>query len=954
MSQDQDNVSALPGQDSPEGRKLASSGIHPAVAAARRYTRAVPGGERDAVIATGYTPQSRWGGYHTARKCTDTGSALLMPWYRPGTDAPAVIQFRPAEPVMGTDGHRAKYLQAKGAPTVIDVHPSVPRQWLDDSTVPLLVTEGLLKADAVVSAMVGDLPEDASPEEVTEALRVVPEMARVVPVAIYGVTTWKGSGEWTHLPPRDRDVYVVFDADVRDNADVARQARRVKEVIENYHGRFHLVDLSQLGVTGTDGVDDYLAGREPGQDRLRAIDDMLSAVLARVPDVSGTERVPGKAYVEGEHGEKVVLYKPTGSPDEPVRRVKLVGVGGYVSAIEIKRAPTEAEVRSGRVRDDVSSADDTERLVRINVTYEDPDTGIGEGVILGPEKILSIPPDRWDRVPGVQVPTEVSLLPEWPPGRDWLDAVKRNTAEQYGRPMTSVRSTVNGWVPGPDGVPVFTFGHSQIGDNPTVVLSEERLRFPGVDKFGLPEIKGDWRQVAKEVIPRVVSTMLSGAWTNPGVALMTLAAGMRPAIPVRPKTTLYFVGSRGTGKTWSASCVIGFWARVAGAFNSRSTGGSANDTYAFVESIISKLPVWLADDLAPSVSAGAAATREGGISDLIRAVANGSGRNRMGANMVARAPVSPRALFIVTAENSLTISSARDRVIPVNIASGSLGSSEKVDGVSKMFAETVDASTLSACLIHYLIEGASKNSWKDVIDLCRWCEEEIDRLTTILLEEAGIDRGAATRFREMSSDVLSPIVLLRHLCGPKVLNISGDERLAGLYNGDYMRAALEIVIDAVRERAEHSPGAQMMLAIKETLASGRGHVTDDQGEQPVRGSGGKRINMLLGWKSDPERGMQPMGDRIGIIRECSDGSREVIFYAQATFKVASRNFPDLLPSGTKSSESYAAMKAEGMLAQSSQKKPIIARRIGGRVHNGVCIPLENLLPPEVIEEGDDE
>ena len=80
----------------------------------------------------------------------------------------------------------------------------------------------------------------------------------------------------------------------------------------------------------------------------------------------------------------------------------------------------------------------------------------------------------------------------------------------------------------------------------------------------------------------------------------------------------------------------------------------------------------------------------------------------------------------------------------------------------------------------------------------------------------------------------------------------------------------------------------------------------------------------------------------------------MIFYAQATFKVASRNFPDLLPSGTKSSESYAAMKAEGMLAQSSQKKPIIARRIGGRVHNGVCIPLENLLPPEVIEEGDDE
>ena len=107
MIQDQDHA-ALPGQDNPEGRKLSSSGIHPAVAAARRYTRAVPGGERDAVIATGYTPQSRWGGYHTARKCTDTGSALLIPWYRPGTDAPAVIQFRPAVPVIGTDGHRAK------------------------------------------------------------------------------------------------------------------------------------------------------------------------------------------------------------------------------------------------------------------------------------------------------------------------------------------------------------------------------------------------------------------------------------------------------------------------------------------------------------------------------------------------------------------------------------------------------------------------------------------------------------------------------------------------------------------------------------------------------------------------------------------------------------------------------------------------------------------------------
>ena len=54
------------------------------------------------------------------------------------------------------------------------------------------------------------------------------------------------------------------------------------------------------------------------------------------------------------------------------------------------------------------------------------------------------------------------------------------------------------------------------------------------------------------------------------------------------------------------------------------------------------------------------ATREGGISDLIRAVANGSGRNRMGANMVARAPVSPRAASLATARAVAT------RTEPVN------------------------------------------------------------------------------------------------------------------------------------------------------------------------------------------------------------------------------------------------------------------------------------------------
>src|SRR5215208_4572849 len=99
---------------------------------------------------------------------------------------------------------------------VLDVHP-FGREMLSDPTVPLFITEGIKKGDALVSR-------------------------KLCAVALLGVWSWRGRNDeggltaladWEYIALNEREVYIVFDIDVMLKPGVHEAMRRVKALLES-------------------------------------------------------------------------------------------------------------------------------------------------------------------------------------------------------------------------------------------------------------------------------------------------------------------------------------------------------------------------------------------------------------------------------------------------------------------------------------------------------------------------------------------------------------------------------------------------------------------------------------------------------------------------------------------------------------------------------------------------
>jgi hypothetical protein len=147
------------------------------------------------------------------RQCNKPG--LLIPVYSPTGDI-ATYQFRPDEPRIDKDGKPVKYETPSGSRMVLDVHPSA-REMLGNPTMPLFITEGIKKSDALVSC-------------------------DRCAVALLGVWSWRGRNgdggltalaEWDYVALNDREVYIVFDSDVMLKPQVHKAMVRLKAFLES-------------------------------------------------------------------------------------------------------------------------------------------------------------------------------------------------------------------------------------------------------------------------------------------------------------------------------------------------------------------------------------------------------------------------------------------------------------------------------------------------------------------------------------------------------------------------------------------------------------------------------------------------------------------------------------------------------------------------------------------------
>lgn len=138
---------------------------------------------------------------------------LLIPVIPP-TGGVATYQYRPDEPRV-KDGKPVKYETPSGSGMALDVHPHA-REKLADPKVPLFVTKGVKKGDALASR-------------------------GLCAVALLGVWNWRRSNgkggkvalpEWEYVALNGRQVYVVFDSDVMVKPGVHAAMVRLKAFLE--------------------------------------------------------------------------------------------------------------------------------------------------------------------------------------------------------------------------------------------------------------------------------------------------------------------------------------------------------------------------------------------------------------------------------------------------------------------------------------------------------------------------------------------------------------------------------------------------------------------------------------------------------------------------------------------------------------------------------------------------
>ena len=233
-------IDSLQGGILPHHRaQLHASGISDAVIAARLYM---------SVLATSDARLLRCRGFSRAQCAQIPG--LLMPLWgldgkeleNPGyesklpTDDPTYLaQYRPDVPRLGQDGRVIKYELPPKCGARLDSNPA-GRTLLLDPALPLWITEGVKKSDALISH-------------------------GIPAITLLGVAMWRSLADWPLLMSlvKRREVVICFDSDVATNPHVARQERLLAQQLLQRGAQVRLARLvpDENGVKV--GIDDFLS-----------------------------------------------------------------------------------------------------------------------------------------------------------------------------------------------------------------------------------------------------------------------------------------------------------------------------------------------------------------------------------------------------------------------------------------------------------------------------------------------------------------------------------------------------------------------------------------------------------------------------------------------------------------------------------------------------------------------
>jgi len=970
--------------------KLSTSAVAPLLAAARGYRTVEAAGLKDllAEYQMGVV-NSRAG--RAFKDAIGLDGALVMPWFslesvRQAANYhrsahPVTPQLRPERPPMDDAGRPKKYLFASSASIPLDIHPDTPTDWVGTAPT-VLLAEGLLKGDAALTAILrhhGATMEDlaATPgQDHTEAMRRllagIPVPDRVLVVSLGGVGNWHNNGDWNTLNLRGRQTWIAVDGDVGENWNVWNQVHQMWELLERKHALPRLVDLAvavehpgdddsdfhgdsssaQAPTVSKMGMDDYLAQIGPWS-------SLLPRVVPNLPPCPPKEsKVAFKDWRMNDTmctAEEYVPNPDVSGVNHP-RWETRCAISGRIASVEMRREATPTEIRSGHFDDSPEAEATATAECTIEVSFLDETTGARiTRTISGPASLLSDPPAEWHRR-GATLPTEIHKHRDWPPPLQWRGAMKGHHPEKQTDRFAWAQM---GWVPVPGGNPVYVVGDQVIGtvgftDTATPGITEHALS--GASRFGV-DLPADIEQARTDLRELVDVYYSGGAWADQRLGALVVAAGIRPAVPIRPHTSIFFEGKKASGKTWSASAIMAFWQSGAGGWGDKLPGG-ATDTMASTELAVSRANIWVIDDLAPTGDQRQAQAELARLGDLIRSVHNGSGKRRADQNMGLRATHDPRALLIITAENEHNVASVRDRIVFAPVKG--LGTDEAVAAVERMRNVTGVPGRVSGAVVRDLARLTSTHGWSQY---CGMLSRMYDRDSKTAADVTG-DGDKAIRHGKLAADLT---------LGIRVLTDYAEEiGCKDLYPffGQMARDVFSLVADHYVSQKATTPGRSALAAVRAILASGQAHIVSltAPAAPPATGEEASSVNNLLGWTATPDGGSRPGGSSIGWIAY-PKGEGVVFLNAIPAFNEARRHHPDLIPFGSTYQAAWKSAWEEGLCSQrwarkmnNGGRRRITVRATGGRAEGesktwsveGVPIPLKLIVDAAAAAEPDDE
>jgi hypothetical protein len=223
--------------------------------------------------------------------------ALLIPLYDAG-GRPARYQLRPDEP-RNKEGKPVKYETPHSMRMVIDVHPSLSRRriveqlhpddpaelpaLIADPTVPLLITEGVRKADSAISR-------------------------GLCSIALLGVWNWRGKNEvggltaladWEHIALNGREAFIVFDSDVMQKQQVCTALVRLKTFLESKKATVKVIYLPHGQHGEKVGLDDWIAARvREGKNDAHIRDELFTLATDELRQPAENKRIADPGAIE--------------------------------------------------------------------------------------------------------------------------------------------------------------------------------------------------------------------------------------------------------------------------------------------------------------------------------------------------------------------------------------------------------------------------------------------------------------------------------------------------------------------------------------------------------------------------------------------------------------------------------------------------------------------------------